>query len=105
MKGSIATLMSKLVFLFFVLMNATIAFAQDGGGTGTGSNDGGTSVTVSKSSTSTSTATQDWYTAPWVWIVGAAVFILLLIALVRGNSSSKTDVHRTTVRKDVTSTE
>jgi hypothetical protein len=36
-----------------------------------------------------------------VWIVGAAVFILLLIALVRGNSS-RTDVHRTTVRKDVT---
>ena len=101
MKGSISTLMSKLVFLFFVLMNATIAFAQDGG-TGGGSTEGG-SVTVSKSSTSTSTTTaQDWYTAPWVWIVGGAVFILLLIALVRGNSSSRTDVHRTTVRKDVT---
>jgi hypothetical protein len=27
---------------------------------------------------------------------------LLLIALVRGNSSSRTDVHKTTVRKDVT---
>ena len=25
-----------------------------------------------------------WYTAPWVWIVGAAVFILLLVALTRG---------------------
>jgi hypothetical protein len=24
-----------------------------------------------------------WYTQPWVWIVGAAVFILLLIALLR----------------------
>jgi hypothetical protein len=102
MKKSISTLMSKLVFLFFVLMNATIAFAQDGGGTGGGSQDGGTSVTVSKSSSSTSTSTtEDWYTAPWVWVVGAAVFILLLIALIRGNSS-RTDVHKTTVRKDIT---
>jgi hypothetical protein len=28
-----------------------------------------------------------WYTQPWVWIVGGAVFILLLVALVRGNSN------------------
>ena len=27
-----------------------------------------------------------WYANPWVWIVGAAVFILLLVALVRGGS-------------------
>ena len=26
----------------------------------------------------------DWYTSPWVWVVGAAVFILLLVALTRG---------------------
>ncbi|HEY0679227.1 MAG TPA: hypothetical protein VGD17_13140 [Chitinophagaceae bacterium] len=26
----------------------------------------------------------DWYTQPWVWIVGGAVFILLLVALLRG---------------------
>jgi hypothetical protein len=25
-----------------------------------------------------------WYTQPWVWVVGAAVFILLLVALTRG---------------------
>jgi hypothetical protein len=29
----------------------------------------------------------NWYTQPWVWIIGAAVFILLLIALLRGNRS------------------
>ena len=28
----------------------------------------------------------DWYTSPWVWVVGAAVFILLLVALTRGSS-------------------
>ena len=26
----------------------------------------------------------NWYTSPWVWVVGAAVFILLLVALTRG---------------------
>jgi hypothetical protein len=25
-----------------------------------------------------------WYASPWVWIIGAAVFILLLVALTRG---------------------
>ena len=31
-----------------------------------------------------------WYTSPWVWIVGAAVFILLLVAIARGGGR-KTD--------------
>ncbi len=26
----------------------------------------------------------NWYQQPWVWIVGGAVFILLLVALIRG---------------------
>jgi len=26
----------------------------------------------------------NWYASPWVWIVGAAIFILLLVALTRG---------------------
>ena len=26
----------------------------------------------------------DWYQQPWVWIVGAAVFVLLLVALLKG---------------------
>ena len=30
--------------------------------------------------------TANWYASPWVWIVGAAVFILLLIALTSGGS-------------------
>jgi hypothetical protein len=29
----------------------------------------------------------NWYTNPIVWIIGAAVFILLLVALLRGNSN------------------
>ena len=30
----------------------------------------------------------DWYQQPWLWIVGGAVFILLLVALIRGNKSN-----------------
>ncbi|HEU0064352.1 MAG TPA: hypothetical protein VFQ58_04945 [Flavisolibacter sp.] len=29
----------------------------------------------------------NWYAQPWVWVVGAAIFILLLVALLRRNSS------------------
>jgi hypothetical protein len=29
---------------------------------------------------------KDWYQQPWVWIAGGAVFILLLVALLRGGS-------------------
>ena len=29
----------------------------------------------------------NWYAQPWVWVVGAAVFILLLVALTRSSGS------------------
>lgn len=29
----------------------------------------------------------NWYAQPWVWIVGGAVFLLLLVALLRGNGN------------------
>ena len=31
----------------------------------------------------------EWYQKPWVWVVGAAVFILLLVALLRSGSARK----------------
>ena len=30
-----------------------------------------------------------WYTQPWVWIVGGAVFILLLVALLRRGGTER----------------
>jgi hypothetical protein len=55
----------------------------------------------SSSSTSTKTTTTEhteWYTAPWVWVVGGAVLILLLVAILSGgrSSSSRTTVTKTT---------
>jgi hypothetical protein len=31
----------------------------------------------------------EWYQQPWAWIVGGAVFILLLVALLRGGAAKK----------------
>lgn len=30
-----------------------------------------------------------WYQQPWVWIVGAAVFILLLVAILKGSGKKE----------------
>ncbi len=58
----------------------TISWAQD------------SSSSSSSSSTTTTTTenAENWYASPWVWVVGGALFILLLIALLRGNSSRTT---------------
>ena len=29
----------------------------------------------------------EWYQQPWAWVVGGAVFVLLLVALLRGRST------------------
>lgn len=42
----------------------------------------------------------NWYASPWVWIVGAAIFILLLVALTSGgrDRSDRVVEKRTVVR-------
>ncbi|HYC28582.1 MAG TPA: hypothetical protein VEB42_07190 [Chitinophagaceae bacterium] len=45
----------------------------------------------------------NWYASPWVWVVGAAVFIILLVALTSGGRSRTTSgsSDRVTVTKTV----
>ena len=43
----------------------------------------------------------NWYASPWVWVVGAAVFILLLIALTSGSRRSSGASDKITVTKTV----
>ena len=59
------------IALYVAIFSTMLAMAQEGGG------DKDINVNVN-------TKGDAWYTAPWVWIVGAAVFILLLVALTRG---------------------
>jgi len=55
-------------------------------------------VDINKNSGST-----NWYASPWVWVVGAAVFIILLVALTSGGRSRSTSgsSDRVTVTKTV----
>ena len=85
-----------VMVLLLSLFNLAL-FAQNTGTTS--GDDGGTSKTTITSETTTTTT--EWYTQPWVWIVGAAVLIIVLVALLRGNSNTDTrEVSRTTVIKD-----
>jgi hypothetical protein len=31
---------------------------------------------------------KEWYSQPWVWVIGGAVFILILVALLRGKKNA-----------------
>jgi hypothetical protein len=73
-----------LAFLFSIIQ--IVLVAQD------------SNTTTTKTTTTKTTTT--WYTEPWVWVVGGAVLIIVLVALLRGNSSSNTEVSRTTVIRD-----
>jgi hypothetical protein len=82
MKNLFKPVFFKYGFLLFLLTIANaITWAQDT-----------TTTAVTTTNTSTKTTEQTWYTEPWVWAAGAAVFILLIIALTRGGSiSGRTD--------------
>lgn len=91
-----------LKFFFFTLFaglfNLMVAAQSDGGS-------GGESTTTSttKKTTTTVTATDStaWYTSPWVWVVGAAVFILLLVALLSNRGRDTVTSDRVRVTKTV----
>lgn len=65
--------LAQVTVMILSLFVSAVSFAQDKGAD--------INVDINKDGGST------WYTSPWVWIVGAAIFILLLVALLRGNSS------------------
>jgi hypothetical protein len=96
--GSTYKTIGTLIMLFVI---QAICWAQEsgssGGGSGTGGSGGGESSSVTHT---TQTTTSNWYAQPWVWVIGAIALILLLVALLRGNSgavASRTD--RVTVTK------
>lgn len=74
-----------LLFLFGFIQ--LIAGAQDS-----------TSTSRSTTITKETTTTTDWYMEPWVWAVGGAVLLIILVALLR-NGSTK-DTRTTVIRKD-----
>ena len=71
--NQIKTNIKNFISLLLLCFVSTALWAQDAGSSGV-------KVEVSKTETT-------WYTQPWVWIVGGAVFILLLVALIRGGGN------------------
>ena len=60
----------------------------------------------SQDSTTTITANKvnNFFSQPWVWIVGAVLLLLILIGLFSGSSKKHTQVTKTTVIKEETLT-
>ena len=66
--------MKKIYFSVVAALLSVLTFAQEKG----------TDVNVDINKDGGS----NWYASPWVWVIGAAVFILLLVALTRGGRKS-----------------
>ena len=69
---SISLAFKNFLAIVMLCMLQTIAFAQD--------KKVDIDITTDKGG-------DTWYAQPWVWIVGGAVFLLLLVALMRSNSN------------------
>ena len=73
MKQTIISATNRFIMFIALMFMNVVAFAQE--------KSLDVNVDVNKGGGSA-----NWYANPWVWIAGAAVFILLLVALVRGGS-------------------
>ncbi len=58
----------KVYFIVLSLLLSSMAFAQD----------------TKKIDVDINTHSDGFFASPWVWVVGGAVFVLLLVALLRG---------------------
>lgn len=81
---------SKIYLTLLLAMANVIAFAQDS-----------TTTITTKTDAITTTTEKTWYMEPWVWLVGAGVLVLLLIALLKGGGSNKVAQEKVTVTKTV----
>ena len=64
---------TKLILAIMLSVTGALAFAQDKG------------LDVDNNVKKET----EWYQQPWVWIVGGAVFILLLVAILRSGTSKE----------------
>jgi hypothetical protein len=81
--------MKKIYCLVMTAFISAVAFAQE-------------KAADVKVDVTESTSGGNWYTSPWVWVIGAALFILLLIALAGGSrgSSRRVETSSTVDRGD-----
>ncbi len=65
---------NKIAMVFTMMLISFLSFAQD------------KKVDID---INTKGENDNFFMQPWVWVVGGAVFLLLLVALLRSNSSNK----------------
>ncbi|MFN2456648.1 MAG: hypothetical protein ABR502_00455 [Chitinophagaceae bacterium] len=75
----ILSTIKRITAIFILSLISFAVLAQEGGGADV-------NVDINKGG-----GGGNWYAQPWVWIVGGALFILLLVALLRGNGSRRVD--------------
>ena len=83
--------LKNFLLVFLLSITSFITWAQD------------STVSATTTTASSATETQTWYTEPWVWVVGGAILILLIIALTRGNSSTTDRTDKVTITKTTSS--
>ncbi|MGE5521904.1 MAG: hypothetical protein ACM3VS_18420 [Candidatus Dadabacteria bacterium] len=101
MKKSVQIAAVKSFFLLlFISVFQLVMWAQDQETSKTTSTSSSSKTSIDITDTPT---TGQWYTSPWVWIVGAAVFILLLVALLSNRGTDRSDrvIVKKTVERDV----
>lgn len=92
MKNSLKHGVIKSSLLVFLLsITSFITWAQD------------STVSATTTTASSTSEAQTWYAEPWVWVVGGAILILLIIALTRGNSSTTGRTDKVTITKTTSS--
>lgn len=83
MKQRIKAVVTNIILTVFAFLSGTMyTLAQD---------QSSSSVTTTKTTTS-----ESWYVHPWVWVVGGALFVLILVALLRGGSKDSVTITKTT---------
>ena len=68
---------NKVLLLFVFCAMQLLAWSQDA---------------VSHTSTTVTTKTNNFEIEPWMWIVGGAVLLVILVALLRGSTNKETTV-------------
>jgi hypothetical protein len=83
--NKISTFLKGISALVILSLMEYPVFAQDSTSTGSSSS----------TTTTTTTTNEVWYTQPWVWVIGGAVLLLIIVALVRGGGTDRVSTHTT----------
>ena len=76
----------KYLLLFLLSFTQVLVWGQD------------STVASHTNTTVTTKTTSEFVMQPWMWVVGGAVLLVIIVALLRGNSNK--EVSRTTVVRD-----